>query len=138
MRAVEIAHPGGAFEIIEREIPQAAARGQRPKRSSSISTVASPRPTRWGCSHRRLRPSARPMMAVVPEAKLRVAFAECWRVAFDAVPDKYGFTEAMQAADWQVFRPTEITEPMYGCGDLAGRICRCSGFWSRWVFGRCG
>jgi hypothetical protein len=36
-----------------------------------------------------------------------------------------------------VFRQTEVTEPMYGCGDLAGRICRCSGFWSRRVFGGC-
>jgi len=25
----------------------------------------------------------------VPEGKLRAAFAECWRVAFDAVADKY-------------------------------------------------
>jgi len=28
MRAAQIAHPGGAFEIVEREIPQPAARGQ--------------------------------------------------------------------------------------------------------------
>ena len=55
----------------------------------------------------------------VPEEKLRAAFAECWRVAFDAVGDKYGFTEAMRAAGWQVFRQTEVTEPMYGYGDLA-------------------
>ena len=27
----------------------------------------------------------------VPEEKLRAAFAECWRVAFEAVADKYGF-----------------------------------------------
>ena len=26
----------------------------------------------------------------VPEEKLRAAFAECWRVAFDAFTDKYG------------------------------------------------
>ena len=43
----------------------------------------------------------------VPEEKLRTAFAECWRVAFDAVADKYGFTEAMRAAGWQVFRQTK-------------------------------
>ena len=49
----------------------------------------------------------------VPEEKLRSAFAECWRVAFDAVADKYGFTEAMRAAGWQVFRQTEVTEPIY-------------------------
>ena len=46
----------------------------------------------------------------VPEEKLQAAFAECWRVAFDAVADKYGFTEAMRAAGWQVFRQTEVTE----------------------------
>ena len=73
----------------------------------------------------------------VPEERLRAAFAECWRVAFDAVADKYGFTEAMRAAGWQVFRQTEVTGPMSGYGDLAGRICRCSGFWSRPVFGGC-
>jgi len=27
---------------------------------------------------------------IVPGEKLRAAFAECWRVAFDAVADKYG------------------------------------------------
>jgi len=68
---------------------------------------------------------------------LRAAFAECWRVAFDAVADKYGFTEAMRTAGWQVFRQTEVTGPMYGYGDLAGRICRCSGFWLHPVFGGC-
>ena len=33
----------------------------------------------------------------------------------------------IRTAGWQVCRQTEITEPMYGCGDPAGRICRCSG-----------
>ena len=37
----------------------------------------------------------------VPEESWRAAFAERWRVAFDAVADKYGFTEAMRAAGWQ-------------------------------------
>ncbi len=55
----------------------------------------------------------------VPEEKLRAAFAECWRVAFDAVADKYCFTEAMRAAGWQMFRQTEVTGPMSGYGDLA-------------------
>lgn len=54
----------------------------------------------------------------VPEDKLRAAFAECWRVAFDAVADKYGFTETMRAAGWEVFRQTEVIEPMHGYGDL--------------------
>ena len=58
-------------------------------------------------------------MAASRKDKLQAAFVECWRVAFDAVADKYGFTEAMRAAGWQVFRQTEVTEPMYGYGDLA-------------------
>ena len=33
----------------------------------------------------------------VPEDKLQTPFAECWRVAFDAVADKYAVTEAMRA-----------------------------------------
>lgn len=55
----------------------------------------------------------------VPEETLRVAFAECWRVAFDAVAGKYGFTEAMRAAGWEAFTRTEVNEPMYGYGDLS-------------------
>ena len=49
----------------------------------------------------------------VPEEKLRTAFAECWRVAFDAVADKFDFTEAMRVAGWKLFRQTKVTEPMY-------------------------
>lgn len=55
----------------------------------------------------------------VPEATLRAAFRECWRVAFDAVAEKYGFTAAMRAAGWQVFRRTEVTTPLRGYDDLA-------------------
>src|SRR5262245_6296353 len=54
----------------------------------------------------------------VREQELCMAFSECWRVAFDAVADKYGFTEAMRVAGWQAFRRIEVTEPMYGYGDL--------------------
>jgi len=55
----------------------------------------------------------------VPEEVLQLAFSECWRVAFDAVADKYNFTEAMRAAGWKEFRRTEVTTPMRGYGDLA-------------------
>src|SRR5262245_34621893 len=55
----------------------------------------------------------------VLEETLRAAFVDCRRVAFDAVADKYSFTEAMRAAGWEVFRQAEITEPMYGYEDLA-------------------
>src|SRR6266496_2827066 len=34
----------------------------------------------------------------VPEEKLQAAFAECWRVAFDAVADKYGNDAARRLA----------------------------------------
>src|SRR4030095_7847678 len=37
----------------------------------------------------------------VLEEKLRGAFAQCSRAAFEAVADKCGFTEAMRAAGWQ-------------------------------------
>jgi len=51
---------------------------------------SSPRPTRWGL----FAPAFAAIRAAndgsVPEEKLRAAFAECWRVAFDAVGDKYG------------------------------------------------
>jgi putative hydrolase of the HAD superfamily len=55
----------------------------------------------------------------VPEDALQAAFSECWRVAFDAVANKHGFTPAMRAAGWQAFRHAEVTIPMYGYGDLA-------------------
>jgi len=54
----------------------------------------------------------------VSEEKLEAAFSECWRVAFDAVADKYGFTEAMRSAGWREFHRTEVTTPMRGYGDL--------------------
>ena len=55
----------------------------------------------------------------VPEEKLQAAFSECWRIAFDAVADKYGFTGPMRAAGWRVFRETEVAGPMHGYEDLA-------------------
>ena len=51
--------------------------------------------------------------------KLQAAFSECWRVAFDAVAQKYGFTTAMRDAGWQEFRKTEVNQPMFGYSDLA-------------------
>jgi putative hydrolase of the HAD superfamily len=55
----------------------------------------------------------------VPEEQLQAAFGECWRIAFDAVAAKYGFTDAMRAAGWEELRRTEVTTPMHGYGDLA-------------------
>jgi len=55
----------------------------------------------------------------VSEETMREAFAECWRVAYDAVADKHGFTATMRAAGWEAFTRTEVNKPMYGYGDLA-------------------
>ena len=55
----------------------------------------------------------------LPEEKLETAFSECWQVAFDAVADKYGFTEAMRSAGWRELCRTEVTTPMQGYDDLA-------------------
>jgi putative hydrolase of the HAD superfamily len=50
---------------------------------------------------------------------LEAAFAECWRVSFDAIADKYGFTEAMRSVGWREFCRMEVRTPMRGYGDLA-------------------
>lgn len=55
----------------------------------------------------------------VSDEKLQAAFSECWRVAFDAVAEKYCFTNCMREAGWLVFRKTEVNQPMFGYGDLA-------------------
>jgi len=52
------------------------------------------------------------------------------------MPSATQITVAMRAVGWgRCFRQTEVTEPMDAIGDLAGRISRCGGFWSRPVFG---
>ena len=55
----------------------------------------------------------------VPDNHLEAAFAECWRVAFDAIADKFGFTVAMRSAGWREFCRVEVRMPMRGYGDLA-------------------
>ena len=50
---------------------------------------------------------------------LQTAFADMWRLPFDFVAEKYGFTPAMKAAGWQVLAQLEVTTPMSGYGDLA-------------------
>jgi FMN phosphatase YigB (HAD superfamily) len=54
----------------------------------------------------------------VPQPLLEQALADCWRCSFDFVADKYGFTDAMGAAGWEVFKRTEVTDPMHGYPDL--------------------
>jgi len=52
-------------------------------------------------------------------ATLQNAFADMWRLPFDFVVGKYGFTLAMRAAGWEVLARLEVTTPMQGYGDLA-------------------
>lgn len=52
-------------------------------------------------------------------AVLQQAFAEMWRVPFDAVARKHGFTPAMFSAGWEAFIKVEVTTPMVGYGDLS-------------------
>ena len=49
---------------------------------------------------------------------LQNAFADMWRLPFDFVAEKYGFTPAMKAAGWGVLTHLEVTTPMHGYGDL--------------------
>ena len=49
---------------------------------------------------------------------LQNAFADMWRLPFDFVAEKYGFTPAMKAAGWEVLTHLEVTTPMQGYGDL--------------------
>ncbi len=53
------------------------------------------------------------------EELLNQAFADCWRHPFDWVANEYGFSKEMLTVGWKVFTSTEVTEPMYGYGDLA-------------------
>ena len=55
----------------------------------------------------------------LPEAALRAAFAECWRIAFDVVAERHHFSPAMRRAGGETFRKIEVTQPMHGYGDLA-------------------
>src|SRR5439155_15651421 len=80
-----------------------------------------------GCSHQRLRPSARPTMAVFRKKS-------CGRrspsaVASRSMPSPTN-TETMRASGWQVFGQTEVTEPMYQSRSDCVRVV----FWALHVF----
>ena len=49
---------------------------------------------------------------------LQKAFADMWRLPFDFVAKKYGFTPAMRAAGWAVLTQLGVTTSMQGYGDL--------------------
>lgn len=55
---------------------------------------------------------------LLSEEKLEAAFDDCWRVAFDAVADQYGFSESMRLAGWREFCQLEVARPMRGYDDL--------------------
>lgn len=55
----------------------------------------------------------------VPEERLQAAFADCWRFPFDFIAAQYGFSPVMRQAGFDAFRKTEVTQPMFGYGDLA-------------------
>jgi putative hydrolase of the HAD superfamily len=52
------------------------------------------------------------------EGVLPQAFADMWRLPFDFVAEKYGFTAVMRAAGWDILSYLEVTTPMHGYGDL--------------------
>lgn len=53
------------------------------------------------------------------KAVLEEAFAEIWKHPLDRVAEKYGFSEEMLTAAWEVFTVMEVSRPMSGYGDLA-------------------
>lgn len=55
---------------------------------------------------------------VLAEAVLSEAFADCMRLPFDEVADKFGFTEAMRNAGLRAFGSLEVVKPLHGYGDL--------------------
>lgn len=52
------------------------------------------------------------------DAALSEAFADCMRLPFDEVADKFGFTEAMRDAGLRAFGSLEVVKPLHGYGDL--------------------
>jgi putative hydrolase of the HAD superfamily len=54
----------------------------------------------------------------VPEDRLEAAFHDFWFVAFDAIAERYGFTDAMLEAGRRAFLSLEVRTPMRGYDDL--------------------
>ncbi len=54
----------------------------------------------------------------VSEEDLVRAFEDSWRIPLDFVAEKYGFSDTMLSAGWEVFAKLEVQTPMYGYGDL--------------------
>lgn len=55
---------------------------------------------------------------IFAEAVLSEAFADCMRLPFDEVADKFGFTEAMRDAGLRAFGSLEVVKPLHGYGDI--------------------
>ena len=56
---------------------------------------------------------------VLSPETLAEAFAACWFHSLDWVAARYGFSDEMLAAGWEVLATTEVRQPMQGYGDLA-------------------
>lgn len=54
----------------------------------------------------------------VSDADLDAAFAACWRHPLDWVATKYGFTDQMRRAAFEILKETQVLQPMFGYGDL--------------------
>jgi FMN phosphatase YigB (HAD superfamily) len=52
------------------------------------------------------------------EDALAAAFRDCWRLPFDLVAERHGFSDVMRAAGWQALVGLEVRRPMRGYGDL--------------------
>lgn len=52
------------------------------------------------------------------EAELAAAFEDSWRLPFDDVARRYGFSDEMRRAGWRAVCGIEVTRPMHGYGDL--------------------
>jgi len=50
---------------------------------------------------------------------LQKAFGDMWRLPYDFVAGKYGFTPKMLSAGWHEFLQIEVVTPMFGYGDLS-------------------
>lgn len=50
---------------------------------------------------------------------LEDALADVWKLPFDQVAEKHGFSGDMLAAGWRVFAAMEVSRPMAGYGDQA-------------------
>jgi FMN phosphatase YigB (HAD superfamily) len=54
----------------------------------------------------------------VSQSELDRAFEESWRIPFDIIAEKHGFSKEMRVAGWREFAQLTVKKPMRGYGDL--------------------